>query len=125
MYFWEACLSRTTLICVKKIIDWTFCMFCIYIYIAHVWSSFKVFKLNRNRIFHLHRNHLPPQKQSTVNRDVVRYPGPALNQAQRGGRSVRQATDPDALKKITLLENELLKLRAQIAMIVTAAPAPG
>ncbi|XP_073349261.1 mitochondrial fission regulator 2 [Pagrus major] len=71
------------------------------------------------------RNHLPPKKQSTVNRDMVRYPGPVLNQAQRGGRSVRQATNPDALKKITLLENELLKLRAQIAMIVTAAPAPG
>lgn len=97
----------------------------VYAYIVHVWSPFKMFKLNRKLIFRLHRNHLPPQKQSTVNRDVVRYPGPALNQAQRGGRSVRQATDPDALKKITLLENELLQLRAQIAMIVTAAPAPG
>ncbi|XP_031177775.1 mitochondrial fission regulator 2 [Sander lucioperca] len=71
------------------------------------------------------RNHLPPKKQSTVNRDVVRYPGPAQNNAQRGGRFVRQRTEPDALKKITALENELLKLQAQIAMIVTAAPASG
>ncbi|KAF1376532.1 hypothetical protein PFLUV_G00212460 [Perca fluviatilis] len=71
------------------------------------------------------RNHLPPKKQSTVNRDVVRYPGPAQNNAQRGGRSARQRTEPDALKKITALENELLKLQAQIAMIVTAAPASG
>ncbi|XP_044025789.1 mitochondrial fission regulator 2 [Siniperca chuatsi] len=71
------------------------------------------------------RNHLLPRKGSTVNRDVVRYPGPVINQAQRGGRSVRQTSDPDALKKITVLESELLKLRAQIAMIVTAAPASG
>ncbi|XP_069014441.1 mitochondrial fission regulator 2 [Embiotoca jacksoni] len=66
------------------------------------------------------RNHLPPKKQSTVNREVMRYPRPTMNPSQRGGRS-----DPDALKKITALENELLKLRAQIAMIVTAAPASG
>ncbi|XP_032399441.1 mitochondrial fission regulator 2 isoform X2 [Etheostoma spectabile] len=71
------------------------------------------------------RNHLPPKKQSTVNRDVVRYPGPAETTAQRGGRSGRQTTEPDALKKITALENELLRLQAQIAMIVTAAPASG
>ncbi len=76
-------------------------------------------------MYGLHRNHLPPKKQSTVNRDVRRFPGPGPNQAQRGGRSVRQTTDPDALKKITVLESELLKLRAQIAMIVTAAPASG
>ncbi|KAF3702773.1 Mitochondrial fission regulator 2 [Channa argus] len=67
------------------------------------------------------RNHLPPN--STVNRDVVRYSRPDPNQIQGGVRSVRQTADPDALKKITALENELLKLRAQIAMIVTAAPA--
>ncbi|KAM9338858.1 mitochondrial fission regulator 2 [Symphorus nematophorus] len=71
------------------------------------------------------RNHLPPKKRNTVNRDVVRYPGLALNQAQKGGRSVRQTTDPDALKKISALESELLKLRAQIAMIVTTAPTSG
>ncbi|AWP19914.1 putative mitochondrial fission regulator 2-like [Scophthalmus maximus] len=71
------------------------------------------------------RNHLPPKKQSTVNRDVARHPGPAPTRAQRGGRAVRPATEPDALKKITALESELLKLRAQIAMIVTAAPASG
>ncbi|XP_045916452.1 mitochondrial fission regulator 2 isoform X2 [Micropterus dolomieu] len=71
------------------------------------------------------RNHLPPKIQCAVNRDVVRYPGPALNQTQRGGRPVRQTTNTDALEKITVLESELLKLRAQIAMIVTAAPASG
>lgn len=72
-----------------------------------------------------YRNHLPPKKQLAVNRDAVRYPGPDLTQAPRGTKSVKKATDPDALKKITALENELLKLRAQIAMIVTAAPASG
>lgn len=71
------------------------------------------------------RNHLPPKKRSTVNRDTLTLLGRAPNQAQRGGRPVRQTTDPDALKKITALESELLKLRAQIAMIVTAAPASG
>lgn len=76
-------------------------------------------------MFGLHRNHLPPTKRSTVSRDMARYPGPTLNRAQEGSRSVRQMADPDALKKITVLESELLKLRAQIAMIVTAAPASG
>uniref|UniRef100_UPI0037E76C9C mitochondrial fission regulator 2 n=1 Tax=Semicossyphus pulcher TaxID=241346 RepID=UPI0037E76C9C len=71
------------------------------------------------------RNHLPPKKRSTVNRDVLRYPGPITKQAQRGGRSVRPTADPDALKKISVLESELLKLRAQIAMIVTVSPATG
>ncbi|XP_020494510.2 mitochondrial fission regulator 2 [Labrus bergylta] len=66
------------------------------------------------------RNHLPPKTQSTVKGDVLRYTRP--NQSQRGGRSVRPTAEPDALKKISALENELLKLRAQIAMIVTAAP---
>uniref|UniRef100_A0A3Q1F312 Mitochondrial fission regulator n=1 Tax=Acanthochromis polyacanthus TaxID=80966 RepID=A0A3Q1F312_9TELE len=46
-----------------------------------------------------------------------------LIQVQRGG-PLRPAADPDALKKISALENELIKLRAQIAMIVTAAPEP-
>ncbi|XP_033504240.2 mitochondrial fission regulator 2 [Epinephelus lanceolatus] len=72
------------------------------------------------------RNHLPPKKQSTVNQNVVRYPGPAQpSKAQRGGIPVRQTADPEALRKITALECELLKLRAQIAMIVTAAPGSG
>ncbi|XP_068433426.1 mitochondrial fission regulator 2 isoform X2 [Clinocottus analis] len=65
------------------------------------------------------RNHLPPKKQNAVNRDAVRYPGPAQTKGPRGG----QSSDPVAMKKITALESELLKLRAQIAMIVTAAPA--
>ncbi|XP_034383862.1 mitochondrial fission regulator 2 isoform X1 [Cyclopterus lumpus] len=67
------------------------------------------------------RNHIPPKKGNTVTRDVVRYPAPAQTKAPRGGRSA----DPVAMKKITALESELLKLRAQIAMIVTAAPASG
>ncbi|XP_029352669.1 mitochondrial fission regulator 2 [Echeneis naucrates] len=71
------------------------------------------------------RNHLPPKKQSKVHQDVVRYPSLASNKALRGGRPTRQKTDPDALKKITALESELLKLRAQIAMIVTTSPASG
>lgn len=73
----------------------------------------------------VHRNHLPPVKQTTVARDVVRYSGPAPSQTQRGSGSVRQTTDTDALKKITALESELLRLQAQIAMIITAAPTPG
>ena len=76
-------------------------------------------------MFGRHRNHLPPAKRSTVSRDMARYPGPALNCAQGGVRPVRQTADPDPLKKITALESELLKLRAQIAMIVTAAPVSG
>ncbi|KAM4712884.1 mitochondrial fission regulator 2 [Anableps anableps] len=69
------------------------------------------------------RNHLPPKKDRTMIQDLMRYPRLAQNQAQRGGGgSVQQRTDPEALQKITQLESELLKLRAQIAMIVTAAP---
>lgn len=71
------------------------------------------------------RNHLPPRKQSTVNKEAAMYRGPPLSKAQRGGRGARKTMDPDALTKITALESELLKLRAQIAMIVTAAPASG
>lgn len=73
----------------------------------------------------LHRNHLPLERRSTVNQDVMRCPEPAFIRAQRGGPPVRQTPDPEALKKITALESELLKLRAQIALIVTAAPASG
>lgn len=76
-------------------------------------------------MFGLHRNYLPPKKQSTVSWDVARYPRPIQNQAQRGATSVRQSGDPDALKKITALESELLNLRAQIAMIVTGTPPSG
>ncbi|XP_068610099.1 mitochondrial fission regulator 2 [Brachionichthys hirsutus] len=71
------------------------------------------------------KNYLPPKKQSGVNLAVMRYPGPAPHQPWGGGGCVRQTTDHAALKKITALENELQKLRAQIATIVTAAPASG
>lgn len=71
------------------------------------------------------RNHLPPNKLTNVHRNIARYPGLSLNQAQKGVRSARKTPDPEALKKITALESELLKLQAQIAMIVTAAPTSG
>ncbi|XP_013874372.1 mitochondrial fission regulator 2 isoform X2 [Austrofundulus limnaeus] len=67
------------------------------------------------------RNHLPPKKTQ----DLIRYPRPTQSQAQRGGTAVRQKMNPEALKRISELESELLKLRAQIAMIVTAAPSSG
>lgn len=70
------------------------------------------------------RNHLPPKKHSTgtVNRNMVRVPGPSRHQTQRGFTSMKPAPAPDTLNKITALEAELLKLRAQIAMIVTVPP---
>lgn len=40
--------------------------------------------------------------------------------AQRGCRVLGQGTQPEALQKISALEEELQRLRAQIAMIVTA-----
>ncbi|KAM9354222.1 mitochondrial fission regulator 2 isoform 1-T2 [Pholidichthys leucotaenia] len=71
------------------------------------------------------RNHLPPLKLNTVNHDVLKCSRPALSRGPRLGQSIRQTTDGDTLKKITALESELLKLRAQIALIVTAAPSTG
>ncbi|XP_038148617.1 mitochondrial fission regulator 2 [Cyprinodon tularosa] len=64
------------------------------------------------------RNHLPPKKDGTLSRELMRNP----RQAQRRGGCAPQTVDPEALQKITQLESELLKLQAQIAMIVTAAP---
>ncbi|XP_010881374.2 mitochondrial fission regulator 2 [Esox lucius] len=46
--------------------------------------------------------------------------GLAGNRARPRGVPVERGSDPVALRKITALEDELLKLRAQIAMIVTA-----
>lgn len=71
------------------------------------------------------RNHLPPRKQMAVNQSLMGYPRPSLSQHHRGVTSNRQSADPDALKKITALEGELLKLRAEIAKIVTAVPPSG
>ncbi|CAL8313962.1 unnamed protein product [Lota lota] len=66
------------------------------------------------------RNQLPPSKQSIVHRDMdgrlVRLP----SRAHRRAPLLGQNSDPEALRKITFLEDELLKLRAQIAIIVTA-----
>lgn len=56
---------------------------------------------------------------------MVRVPGPSRHQTQRGFTSMKPAPAPDALNKITALEAELLKLRAQIAMIVTVPPTTG
>ncbi|XP_016359328.1 mitochondrial fission regulator 2-like isoform X2 [Sinocyclocheilus anshuiensis] len=44
--------------------------------------------------------------------------------AQRGGRALGQGTQPEALQKISALEEELQRLRAQIAMIVSAPAGP-
>lgn len=68
---------------------------------------------------------MPPKKQTAPSLDAARYQGPGPSQAYRGRRAQAQSADPGALHKITVLESELLKLRAQIAMIVTAAPSAG
>ncbi|XP_055043994.2 mitochondrial fission regulator 2 [Misgurnus anguillicaudatus] len=50
-------------------------------------------------------------------------PLPVSVHAERGGRVLGQSTQPEALQKISALEEELQKLRAQIAMIVIAPTA--
>ena len=65
---------------------------------------------------------MPPRKESALNQNVARCQAPALTAAMKVGPRAKQAADPTALDKITALESELLKLRAQIAMIITAAP---
>lgn len=47
-------------------------------------------------------------------------PLPVSVRAERGGRVLGQSIQPEALQKISALEEELQKLRAQIAMIVIA-----
>uniref|UniRef100_A0A4W5MQI3 Mitochondrial fission regulator n=1 Tax=Hucho hucho TaxID=62062 RepID=A0A4W5MQI3_9TELE len=73
----------------------------------------------------------PPSRQVAVSRGVKvaltpppprRDPGLAVVRAQTGDMMLGHRSDPVALRKITALEDELLKLRAQIAMIVTAPP---
>lgn len=76
-------------------------------------------------IFGLCRNFLSPKKQSALGWGTARNQGPGPSQAYRGRRGRGQHTDPGALQKITVLESELMKLRAQIAMIVSAAPSAG
>ncbi|KAK6297886.1 hypothetical protein J4Q44_G00324690 [Coregonus suidteri] len=71
-----------------------------------------------------------PSRQGAVSRgDEVALapplpgdPGLASVRAQPGDMMLGHRSDPVALRKITALEDELLKLRAQIAMIVTAPP---
>lgn len=70
------------------------------------------------------RNHLP-QKKHRVSNENVRVQRPTLPQTQRGFSSMKSTPDSDALKKISALETELLKLRAQIALIVTTPQTPG
>ncbi|TWW68955.1 mitochondrial fission regulator 2 [Takifugu flavidus] len=70
------------------------------------------------------RNYLPPSKQGTVNPNA-RSHNPALRPTKKLGAHTKQAADPSALEKISALESELLRLQAQIAMIVTAAPGAG
>lgn len=66
------------------------------------------------------RNHLP-LKNRTANQRLQQLMPP---ETQRGFSSLKSPPDSDALKKISALETELLKLRAQIAMIVIAPPVP-
>lgn len=81
--------------------------------------------MNRNNNFVPYRNNLPPRKQSTVNQNAARSLNPTLQPSKKLGTHPKQAADPNALEKITALESELLELRAQIAMILTAAPGSG
>uniref|UniRef100_H3DFW7 Mitochondrial fission regulator n=1 Tax=Tetraodon nigroviridis TaxID=99883 RepID=H3DFW7_TETNG len=71
------------------------------------------------------RNHLPPRKESTVLQKAARSQVATRKPAMKVGTQAKQAADPSALEKISALESELLKLRAQIAMIITAAPGSG
>lgn len=73
----------------------------------------------------LHRNHLAPRKESTVNQNAARSQVPTLKPAMKLGTHPKQMAEPTALEKITALESELFKLRAQIAMIITDAPGSG
>lgn len=61
-----------------------------------------------------------PQVFVTPPVETVARPMSHSSSTQLGGRMLGQRTNPEALKKISALEEELLKLRAQIAMIVTA-----
>ncbi|XP_045577166.1 mitochondrial fission regulator 2 isoform X2 [Salmo salar] len=71
-----------------------------------------------------------PSRQGSVSRGdevVLSLPPPgdpwlAAVRAQPRDMTLGHRSDPVALRKITALEDELLKLRAQIAMIVTAPP---
>ncbi|CAL8317716.1 unnamed protein product [Boreogadus saida] len=66
------------------------------------------------------RNRLPPSNQSVVHRDMDGRPVRLQSRAHSRAPLLGQNSDPEALRKITFLEDELLKLRAQIAIIVTA-----
>ncbi|XP_024146245.1 mitochondrial fission regulator 2 [Oryzias melastigma] len=68
------------------------------------------------------RMHLPPKKQSGISQNQ-NDSKPNVNIVQKRQSSAGRPADPETLKKISALESELLKLRAQIAMIVTAPPA--
>lgn len=68
--------------------------------------------------------HLPPKKQSGISQNQ-NDSKPNVNIVQKRQSSAGRPADPETLKKISVLESELLKLRAQIAMIVTAPPAAG
>ncbi|XP_053699571.1 mitochondrial fission regulator 2 [Synchiropus splendidus] len=71
------------------------------------------------------RNYLPPKKQISVKKDALRCPKGPVNQTHRGRKPAKPKLGCEDIKKITALESELLKLQAQIAMIVTAAATSG
>lgn len=66
------------------------------------------------------RNHLPHKKHHEANKRQK----PLAPPSQKVFSSIKSTPDLDALKKISALENELLKLRAQIALIVTTPQTP-
>ncbi|RVE56022.1 hypothetical protein OJAV_G00231970 [Oryzias javanicus] len=68
------------------------------------------------------RMHLPPKKPIVINQNQ-NDSKPNVNSVQKRESSAERAADPETLKKISALESELLKLRAQIAMIVTTTQA--
>ncbi len=66
------------------------------------------------------RNSVPSRKAFEIPSLGSERPLSVSVPAQRGGRVLGQGTQPEALQKISALEEELQRLRAQIAMIVTA-----
>lgn len=70
------------------------------------------------------RNAVPLRKKCVPHGYETPSLGSVSVKAQRGGGVLAQSTQPDALLKISALEEELQRLRAQIATIITAPAGP-
>ncbi|XP_056305460.1 mitochondrial fission regulator 2 isoform X2 [Danio aesculapii] len=70
------------------------------------------------------RNAVPLRKKCVPHGYETLSLGSVSVQSQRGGGFLGQSTQPEALLKISALEEELQSLRAQIATIITAPAAP-